>query len=75
MTTLTMRAGAMADNVQTEAKQLDLAKAVLTALFLVPFVLGWLAGGAVTAATWLWAAVVVGFRTARRREAPKDAAP
>lgn len=62
------RAGAMADQVRAEARRIDPGKAVLTALLLAPFLLGFLAGALVrgvwaTAAT-VWAALAVGFRTA-----------
>jgi len=66
--TLLMRAGRMADEVRAESERVDLARLLLTLLFLVPFVLGWLAAMAWTAATWLWAAGLVGYRTARRRD-------
>jgi len=58
----------MTDQVRAEARQVDLVKAILTALFLVPFVLGWLAALTVRACwaviSWTWAALVVGWRTA-----------
>lgn len=61
----------MADQVREESRQLDPAKAVLTALFLVPFVLGWLAAQTVRTCwaliSWTCAAVVVGWRTAHGR--------
>ena len=66
--TLLVRAGAMTDQVRAEARRIDPAKVVLTALFLIPFVLGWLAAQTVRACwaviSWTWAAVVVGWRTA-----------
>lgn len=43
-----------------------LLRALLTALALVPYVLGWCAGAVVTAVAWTWTAVVVGWRDARR---------
>lgn len=65
--TLFTRAGAFTDEVRAEASRIDPAKVVLTILFIVPFVLGWLAAQTVRATwtilSWLWAAVVVGWRT------------
>jgi hypothetical protein len=73
MTTATLfaRAGEKADQVRTEARELDPVKVLLTLLFALPFALGWLAGMAVralwTVFAWTWTAAVVGFRTARPR--------
>lgn len=73
MTTATLfaRAGRTADQVRAEARELDPAKVLLTILFVLPFVLGWLAGMTVRATwtvfAWTWTAMVVGFRTARPR--------
>lgn len=71
MTTLLMRAGAITDEVRAEARSIDPVKALLTLLMVVPFVLGWLAAQTVRAAwvvlSWLWAAAVVGWRTAYGR--------
>lgn len=62
------RAVRTADQVREEARRLDPAKVLLTALLLLPFALGWLAG-ALVRAVWAvlsttWAALAVGFRTA-----------
>jgi hypothetical protein len=38
--------------------------ALLTILFAVPFALGWIAGATVYASTWLYAALLAGYRTA-----------
>jgi hypothetical protein len=69
--TLLVRASTLADDVRAEAKRMDPAKAVLTALFVVPFLCGWLAAQTVRATwvvlSWTWAAVVVGWRTAYSR--------
>lgn len=69
--TFLVRAGALADDVRAEASHIDPAKAVLTLLFLIPFVLGWLAAQTVRAClavlSWTWAALVVGWRTAYGR--------
>lgn len=68
MTTLLMRAGAVADEVRAEAAKIDPVKVAVTLLMVVPFVLGWLAAKTVravwAAVSWLWAAAVVGWRTA-----------
>lgn len=69
--TILVRASALADEVRAEVQRVDVAKTLLTVLFVVPFVLGWLAAQMVRtlAATysWTWAAVVVGWRTAYGR--------
>lgn len=69
--TLLVRAGSLADDVRAEARRIDPAKVVLTLLFVVPFVLGWAAAtlvrGAWLVASWTWAAVLVGWRTAYGR--------
>lgn len=69
--TMLMRAGAVTDQVRAEARRIDPTKALLTALALVPFLLGWFAAQTVRACwavlSWTWAAVVVGWRTAYGR--------
>lgn len=73
MTTPAMlvRAGAVREQVRVEVRRVDPAKALLTVLALVPFLLGWLAAQTVRACwaviSWTWAAVVVGWRTAHDR--------
>jgi hypothetical protein len=71
VTTLLMRAGAVADEVRAEAAKIDPVRVVITLLMVVPFVLGWLAAQTVRASwvvvSWLWAAAVVGWRTAYGR--------
>lgn len=69
VTAVFARAGRKADQVREEARRLDPVKAVLTLLLVLPFLAGWVAG-ALVRALWAvlatsWAAVVVGFRTAR----------
>jgi len=77
MTAVFARAGRMADQVRDEARRLDPAKVALTLLFVVPFVLGWLAGVVWrvlwTVFAWTWTAMVVGFRTARGGGGGRDA--
>ena len=69
------RAGRMADQVREEARRLDPVKALLTALLVLPFLVGWVAG-AVVRAVWAvlataWAAVAVREdRPAARAAAP-----
>lgn len=69
--TILVRASTLADDVRAEARQIDPVKALLTALFVVPFVLGWLVAVLVrtvwAVVSWTWAAVVVGWRTAYGR--------
>lgn len=54
--------------ITRQAKRIDPAKVLLTLLFVVPFLLGWIAGASVTASTWIYAAALVGWRTARQHE-------
>jgi hypothetical protein len=57
--------------IAVAARRVDLAKVLLTVLFVVPFVFGWLAAqtarGTWAAVSWTWAAMVVGWRTAYGR--------
>lgn len=73
--TIAARVAAVADEVRAEARRVDLGRALLVLLALVPLAVGWLAGALVTASSWLWAAVVVGFRSARgvKQEGPDGA--
>ncbi|MEO5875511.1 MAG: hypothetical protein ABIS86_16975 [Streptosporangiaceae bacterium] len=70
MTTAFVKASLLADEVREESRGLDPLKTLLTALFLVPFVLGWAVGALWTGVAWSWSAVVVGFRTAQDRKGP-----
>ena len=74
--TFLVRAGILADDVRAEAKHIDPAKLLLTLLFAIPFVCGWLAAQTVwatwTVISWLWAAVVVGWRTAYGTRAGRE---
>jgi hypothetical protein len=67
VTTALAGASGLADKVRAEAKTLEPGRVLLTLLFLVPFVVGWLAAAIWTAGTWLWAAAVVGYRSGRAR--------
>jgi hypothetical protein len=66
--TLVLRASSVADDVRDQAAKADPAKALLTVLALVPFLLGYVAAWTVraawTALAWTWAAAVVGWRAA-----------
>lgn len=73
MTTITFaRMGSVSDQVRAEAKKLDPVKALLTALMVVPFVLGWLAAQTVRlfwfVAAFVWTAALIGWRTARSED-------
>jgi hypothetical protein len=46
--------------------RVDVLRVLLTVLALVPYVAGWSAGWVVSAAWWTWAALVAGWRDARR---------
>jgi hypothetical protein len=71
-----VRAGVVREQVRAEARRVDPAKALLTVLALIPFLLGWLAAQTVRACwailSWTWAAVVVGWRTAYGRPGGGD---
>lgn len=69
--TIAGRVTAVAEQVRQEARQLDPAKVAATLLMVVPFALGWLAAQTVravwVATSWMWTALVVGWRTAYGR--------
>jgi hypothetical protein len=73
--TIAARAAVVTDEVRAEARRVDLGRALLVLLALFPFLVGWLAGALVTALSWAWAAVVVGYRSARgvKQEEPHGA--
>lgn len=52
------------ERARADRRPVDVKRLALTALFVLPFVLGWLAGMAFAAASWAWTAVIVGWRTA-----------
>lgn len=62
-----VKAGHLADEVREQSQKADPVRALLTCLFAVPFVLGWLVGAVWTALAWTWSAIVVGFRLAQDR--------
>lgn len=47
-------------------QRVDVLRLLLTALALIPYALGWLAGAVVTAAVWVRAALMVGWQDGRR---------
>jgi hypothetical protein len=57
------------DRVRVQARGLQVGRGLLTALFLLPFLMGWCAGMMRTAAVWAWAAMVAGYRQATDRPA------
>lgn len=75
MTSVTLaRVGTVTDEIDAEARHVDLGRALLLLLAFLPFVLGWLVGATVTALSWAWAALVVGYRTAQRAQEDPDGA-
>jgi hypothetical protein len=54
--------------ISQHARKVDPGRALLTLVFLLPFLLGWIAGATVYASTWLWAAMLVGWRTGRQHD-------
>ena len=59
------------DRITAEAREIDLARTILSVLAAVLFVIGWLAGKTVGlvlgVVAWSFAAVKVGWQDARRR--------
>jgi len=54
--------------IRAEFGRLSLRGAALAAVSVVPFVAGWVAGFVVSAALWLAAAVVAGYKAGRGGE-------
>lgn len=54
------------EQITAEAKKVDVGRAVLSLLALIPFLIGWLAGKAVVAVAWMWLAVKAGWIEARK---------
>lgn len=65
--TLLARTSRARRSVDARAAAWAVLRAVLTALALLPYALGWVAGAVVSLALWAWAAMVVGWRDARGR--------
>lgn len=65
--TVLAAAAARAERVRRESARIDPGMALLSALMLVPFVLGWLVGAVWTVVAIAWAAVAEGFRSGARR--------
>lgn len=60
-----MSLSSYAEQVRANAAKLDPLTVVITVVSAPFFVVGWILGGLWTVATWLWAAAVVGFRSAK----------
>jgi hypothetical protein len=56
------------DEISAEARQVDMARVVLTVLAVPLYVAGWLAGKVFLALAWAGLAVKAGWRDARRRD-------
>jgi hypothetical protein len=63
------------DRVRAEAREVHPGRTLLTLLVGFFWVLGWLAGNAVTGLVFCWAAVKVGYAEARDHEAGPRARP
>lgn len=59
-------------SVEWAAGARAIGRALLTLLALVPYVLGWSVGAAVTATAWVWAAAVAGWRDGLRGGARRE---
>ena len=53
------------EQITADAKKVDVGKAVLSLLALIPFVLGWLAGALSVSVAWVCLAAKAGWRDAR----------
>lgn len=60
------------EQIAAEAKKVDVGRAVLSLLALIPFLIGWLAGKIVLAVAWVGLAVKAGWLEARRPKATGD---
>lgn len=63
--------GIPVESIRSEARELHPSRALLTLLFLVPFLAGWAVGAVWTALAWAWAAVVAGYRQGAGRSGEK----
>ena len=54
------------EQITPEAKKVDVGRAVLALLALIPFLIGWIAGRTVLAVAWVGLAVKAGWLEARR---------
>lgn len=63
--------GLPVDSIRAEARELRPGRALLTLLFLVPFLAGWTVGAVWTGLAWMWAAVVAGYRQGAGRSSEK----
>lgn len=59
--------GLPVDQIRAESRELRPSRALLTLLFLVPYLIGWIVGAAWTGLAWMWAAVVAGYRQSTGR--------
>lgn len=59
------------EQITAEARDVHVGRALLTFLALIPFVLGWVAGMAVTSVVWVGVAMKAGWREARTVGTPK----
>jgi hypothetical protein len=57
--------------IEQRAVKADPRRALLKALLLIPFVLGWLAHKAVLTVSYTWSAVVAGWQEAGRLQKPE----
>ncbi|GAB1823564.1 hypothetical protein [Herbidospora sp. RD11066] len=62
------------EEIEERARTADPRKALLTALLLVPFALGWTVRRAWMALVYLWSAIVAGWQEAARPRAAEDGA-
>lgn len=62
------------ERIEERARKSDPRKALLTALLLVPFVLGWFVRKTWMALVYLWSAVMAGWQDAARPRPAEDGA-
>lgn len=54
------------EKITADAKKVDVGRALLSLLALIPFIIGWIAGKIVLAVAWIGLAVKAGWLEARR---------
>lgn len=63
------------EEITAEARSVNVGRALLALLALIPFVIGWTAATVVTAFGWTWAAVKAGWREVRPPTVAKSDRP
>lgn len=64
--------GVSVDATRPKVPQVEIARALLTVLAVLPFLLGWTVAKAWLSLTWLWAAVLTGWQEAHSMTSDND---